>query len=86
MTKTDLQSFLVELIANHKLYKNTKKYDVLIIIICGHRQKGNMFLTSDRSSLSIDKKRTTFNYHEAESFKDFPKIFILLFVVLKEQI
>ncbi|ETO34886.1 hypothetical protein RFI_02201 [Reticulomyxa filosa] len=42
MTKTDVQSFLVELVATHRLHKNTNKYDVLIIIICGHGKKGNM--------------------------------------------
>ncbi|ETO15456.1 G-protein beta WD-40 repeats containing protein, partial [Reticulomyxa filosa] len=36
-----------------------------------------MFLTRDESSLSIDEIRTIFNCHEMESFKDFPKIFIV---------
>ncbi|ETN98842.1 subfamily C14A unassigned peptidase (C14 family), partial [Reticulomyxa filosa] len=59
------------------LHKNTNKYDGLIIIICGHGRKGNMLVTSDGNSLSIDKIRKTFNCHEMESFKDFPKIFIV---------
>ncbi|ETO16964.1 hypothetical protein RFI_20374, partial [Reticulomyxa filosa] len=49
----------------------------LIIIICGHGKKENMLVTSDGNSLSIDKIRTTFNCHKMESFKDFPKIFIV---------
>ncbi|ETN99302.1 hypothetical protein RFI_38179, partial [Reticulomyxa filosa] len=39
--------------------------------------KGNMLVASDGTSLSIDKIRTTFNCHEMEFFKDFPKIFII---------
>ncbi|ETO07932.1 hypothetical protein RFI_29458 [Reticulomyxa filosa] len=41
------------------LHENTKKYDELIIIICGHGKDRNMLVASDGSSLSIDKMRTT---------------------------
>ncbi|ETO00224.1 hypothetical protein RFI_37223, partial [Reticulomyxa filosa] len=57
--------------------ENIKKYDGLIVIICGHGDDGNMLVASDGSSLSIDEMRKTFNCNKMDSFKDFPKIFII---------
>ncbi|ETO31119.1 hypothetical protein RFI_06001 [Reticulomyxa filosa] len=77
MTKQDVQSFLFELVTNYQLHKNPHKYDGLIVIICGHGDNGNMLVTSDGKYVSIDRIRSSFNCHEMESFKDFPKIFIV---------
>ncbi|ETO07241.1 caspase-8, partial [Reticulomyxa filosa] len=77
MTKKDVQSFLAKLVANYDLHDNTHKYDGLIMIICGHGENGNMLMTSDGKSLSIDEIRALFNCDKMESFKDFPKIFII---------
>ncbi|ETO10739.1 hypothetical protein RFI_26638 [Reticulomyxa filosa] len=77
MTKKDIQSFLARLISNYELHNNTHKYDGLIMIICGHGENGNMLVTSDGKSLSIDEIRESFNCDKMESFKDFPKIFII---------
>ncbi|ETO20137.1 hypothetical protein RFI_17079 [Reticulomyxa filosa] len=41
MTKQDVQSFLAKLIVNYELHENTRKYDGLIVIICGHGENGN---------------------------------------------
>ncbi|ETO01947.1 hypothetical protein RFI_35493 [Reticulomyxa filosa] len=75
MTKQDIQKFLAKL--NYQLHENDCQYDGLITIICGHGETGNMLITSDGKSISIDKIRSLFNCHEMESFKDFPKIFII---------
>ncbi|ETO24895.1 hypothetical protein RFI_12261 [Reticulomyxa filosa] len=77
MTKQDVQTFLAKLIVNYELHENSHKYDGLIIIICGHGENGNMLVTSDGKDVSIDRIRSSFNCHEMESFKDFPKIFII---------
>ncbi|ETO31606.1 hypothetical protein RFI_05515 [Reticulomyxa filosa] len=76
MTKQDVQSFLIKLIANSELHENTHKYDGLIIIICGHGDDGNI-VASDGKLVSIDKIQSSFNCSELESFKDLPKIFII---------
>ncbi|ETO32440.1 hypothetical protein RFI_04677, partial [Reticulomyxa filosa] len=68
MTKKEVRSFLTKFIAKYKLHANTRKYDGLIMIICGHGEKGNMLVTSDGKSLSIDEIRELF---------DLPKIFII---------
>ncbi|ETO31826.1 hypothetical protein RFI_05290 [Reticulomyxa filosa] len=77
MTKQDLQSFFAKLNANYDLHENTRKYDGLIVIICGHGEDGNVFVTSDGKQVSIDKIRSSYNCNEMESFKDLPKIFII---------
>ncbi|ETO00948.1 hypothetical protein RFI_36492, partial [Reticulomyxa filosa] len=58
-------------------HENIKKYDGLIVIICGHGEDGNMLVSSDGSCLSINEMRTTFNCNKMDSFKYFPKIFIV---------
>ncbi|ETO07240.1 hypothetical protein RFI_30152, partial [Reticulomyxa filosa] len=77
MTKEDVQIFMDRLFVDFALRKNSKQYDGLIMIICGHGKKGNMLMTSDGKSLSIDEIRASFNCNKMESFKDFPKIFII---------
>ncbi|ETO07888.1 hypothetical protein RFI_29501 [Reticulomyxa filosa] len=77
MTKQDVQEFMDQLIINFKLRRNANNFDGLIMIICGHGDDGNVFITSDGKLVSIDKIRASFNCHEMESLKDFPKIFII---------
>ncbi|ETO32983.1 hypothetical protein RFI_04124 [Reticulomyxa filosa] len=77
MAKGDFQDFMDRIILNFELRKNTKKYDGLVLIICGHGENGNMLVASDGKYISIDKIRSLFNCHEMESFKDFPKVFII---------
>ncbi|ETO09620.1 caspase-8 [Reticulomyxa filosa] len=77
MTKDEVDEFMDQVKINFKLRKNTNKYDGLIIIICGHGENENMLVASDGKHVSINKIRSSFNCHEMESFKDFPKIFII---------
>ncbi|ETO26590.1 hypothetical protein RFI_10549 [Reticulomyxa filosa] len=77
MTKDEIDEFIEKVKINFKLRKNTNNYDGVIIIICGHGENGNMLVASDGKYVSIDRIRSSFNCHEMESFKDFPKIFII---------
>ncbi|ETO24716.1 hypothetical protein RFI_12441 [Reticulomyxa filosa] len=77
MTKEEVQDFMDQIIINYKLRKNINSYDGLIMIVCGHGDDGNVLVTSDGKYVSIDKIRASFNCHEMESFKNFPKIFII---------
>ncbi|ETO22535.1 caspase-3 [Reticulomyxa filosa] len=77
MTKSDVDEFMDQIKISFKLRTNNNKYDGLIVIICGHGDSGNMLVASDGKYVSIDKIRSSFNCHEMESFKDFPKIFII---------
>ncbi|ETO34317.1 hypothetical protein RFI_02778, partial [Reticulomyxa filosa] len=77
MTEKDVRSFLTKFTAKYKLHDNTHKYDGLIMIICGHGENGNMLVTSDGKSLSIDGIRESFGCDILESFNDLPKIFII---------
>ncbi|ETO36336.1 hypothetical protein RFI_00725 [Reticulomyxa filosa] len=77
MTKKDVQVFMDRLFVDFELRTNAKQYDGLIMIICGHGKNGNMLVTSDGKSLSIDEIRASFNCDKMESFKNFPKIFII---------
>ncbi|ETO25447.1 hypothetical protein RFI_11690, partial [Reticulomyxa filosa] len=77
MTRQEIQDFIDQTIHKHDLVKNTKKYDGLIMIFCGHGEYENMFIASDGKRLSIDKIRSSLNCNEMESFKDIPKIFII---------
>ncbi|ETO32789.1 hypothetical protein RFI_04328, partial [Reticulomyxa filosa] len=77
MTEKDVRSFLTKFTAKYKLHDNTHKYDGLIMIICGHGENGNMLVTSDEKSLSIDEIYESLGCDILESFKDLPKIFIM---------
>ncbi|ETO19057.1 hypothetical protein RFI_18183 [Reticulomyxa filosa] len=77
MNKEDVEEFLDGLAFNYKLRKNTNQYDGFIVILCGHGDDGNVLVTSEGSSVSIDKIRSSFNCHEMESLQDCPKIFII---------
>ncbi|ETO35222.1 hypothetical protein RFI_01852 [Reticulomyxa filosa] len=80
MTKEDVLDFIDQVIRDHELRRNTKKYDGLITIICGHGDQGDegdALVTSDGGSISIDEFRDPFDCNRMRSFKDFPKIFII---------
>ncbi|ETO04845.1 hypothetical protein RFI_32551 [Reticulomyxa filosa] len=86
MTKEDVQDFMDRVIIDHGLRKNTKKYDGLIMIICGHGDQGDegdegdegdVLVTSDGGSIPIAEFRDPFNCKRMRSFEDFPKIFII---------
>ncbi|ETN98996.1 caspase-1 [Reticulomyxa filosa] len=77
MTKDDVREFLDEVIYKFKLRKNLNGYDGLIFILCGHGDDGNVLVTSEGDSLSIDKIHSDFNCNEMSSLKDIPKIFII---------
>ncbi|ETO25430.1 hypothetical protein RFI_11707 [Reticulomyxa filosa] len=80
MTKQDVQEFMDGVIIDHGLRKNTKKYDGLILIICGHgnqKDQGDALITSDGKNFPIDEFRNSFNCSQMQSFEDFPKIFII---------
>ncbi|ETO20793.1 hypothetical protein RFI_16424, partial [Reticulomyxa filosa] len=77
MNKEDVNEFLANLTVTHKLHKNEKKYDALIMIISGHGDKGDVLVTSDGKNMSINNIRTSFNSDEMESLKNCPKIFII---------
>ncbi|ETO01511.1 hypothetical protein RFI_35931 [Reticulomyxa filosa] len=76
------KQFLTDLMTYHKLYKNKKQYDALIMIISGHGKAGDVLVTSERYIISIDEIRTSSDCNQMKSFQDFPKIFIIdIFVV-----
>ncbi|ETN99545.1 caspase-7 (C14 family), partial [Reticulomyxa filosa] len=77
MNKDDVNEFLVDLIAGHKLHKNKKQYDALIIIISGHGDEGDVLVMSDGEYLSIDEIKSSFDCNRMRSLKDCPKIFII---------
>ncbi|ETO04643.1 caspase-8 precursor [Reticulomyxa filosa] len=77
MSKTDVQKFLTEQTCKHKLHKNEKEYDALIIIICGHGDAGNVLVTSEGENISIDTIRSYFDNQKLTSFEDYPKIFFI---------
>ncbi|ETO12499.1 hypothetical protein RFI_24878 [Reticulomyxa filosa] len=65
------KQFLTDLMTYHKLYKNKKQYDALIMIISG------IWKSCERDIISIDEIRTSFDCNRMKSFQDFPKIFII---------
>ncbi|ETO10778.1 hypothetical protein RFI_26599 [Reticulomyxa filosa] len=77
MTRGDILDFIDQVILNFRLRKNTKEYDGLILTICGHGENENMLVASDGKHVSIDEIRSLFNCNKMESFKNFPKIFII---------
>ncbi|ETO11420.1 hypothetical protein RFI_25954, partial [Reticulomyxa filosa] len=77
MNKEDIDEFLENVIVNHKLYKNKRNYDALIIIIAGHGDEGDALVTSDGKHVPIDGIRSLFNCNKMESLRDYPKIFII---------
>ncbi|ETO24381.1 hypothetical protein RFI_12776 [Reticulomyxa filosa] len=77
MTQSDVHEFIDNIIVNHKLRRNTNNYDALIMIICGHGDDNNMFVTSDGKQVSIDKIRSKFDGEEMPSLKGCPKIFFV---------
>ncbi|ETO11667.1 hypothetical protein RFI_25707, partial [Reticulomyxa filosa] len=77
MNKEDVHEFLTDLMTYHKLYKNKKQYDALIMIISGHGKVGDVLVTSEGDTISIDEIRTSFDCSRMKSFQDFPKIFII---------
>ncbi|ETO04902.1 hypothetical protein RFI_32494, partial [Reticulomyxa filosa] len=77
MTKVALQAFIDRLFVDFEIRTNEKKYDGLIIIICGHGENGNRLVTSDGKNMSIDDILKLFDCEKIESFKDFPKICII---------
>ncbi|ETO02501.1 hypothetical protein RFI_34929, partial [Reticulomyxa filosa] len=76
MNKEDIDEFLENVIVNHKLYKNKRNYDALIITILGHGE-GDALVTSDGEHVPVDEIRSLFNCNKMESLKDCPKIFII---------
>ncbi|ETO24978.1 hypothetical protein RFI_12165 [Reticulomyxa filosa] len=77
MTQEDVKDFVEGTIISHKLRKNANNYDGLIMVICGHGDDGNVLVTSEGKSVSIDEIRNAFNCHRMKSFQEFPKIFIV---------
>ncbi|ETN99195.1 caspase-1, partial [Reticulomyxa filosa] len=73
----DVNEFLTALAFNHKLHKNKKQYDALIIIISGHGNEGDVLVTSDGEYLPIDEIKSFFDCNRMGSLKDCPKIFII---------
>ncbi|ETO07771.1 hypothetical protein RFI_29619, partial [Reticulomyxa filosa] len=69
MTQEDVKDYTESTIINKKLRKNINKYDGLIIIICGHGDDGNVLVTSEGKTVSIDEIHV--------SFDNCPKIFII---------
>src|SRR5690349_11850743 len=54
MKNDDLIDFIDEIIVKYKLRKE-KKYDGIIVIICGHGAEGNKLVTSDSKLISISE-------------------------------
>ncbi|ETO32574.1 hypothetical protein RFI_04543 [Reticulomyxa filosa] len=70
MTKIDLQAFMDRLFVDFEIRTNEKKYDGLIIIICGHRENENRSVTSDGKNVPVDDIIKSFDCEKIESFKD----------------
>ncbi|ETO00919.1 hypothetical protein RFI_36521 [Reticulomyxa filosa] len=83
MTKDEIDEFIDKVKSNFKLRKNTNEYDGIIIIICGHRENGNMLVTSNGKFVSIDEMFMSFNCYKMEAFKIFQKYLLLVLVVVK---
>ncbi|ETO01809.1 hypothetical protein RFI_35630 [Reticulomyxa filosa] len=77
MNKEDVNEFLADLISTHKLHKNKKEYDALIMIISGHGDEEDVLVTSEGNSIPINEIRSSFDCSRINSLKDCPKIFII---------
>ncbi|ETO04685.1 hypothetical protein RFI_32710, partial [Reticulomyxa filosa] len=54
MNKKDVNEFLADLISTHKLHKNKKEYDALIMIINEHGDEEVILVTSEGNSIPIN--------------------------------
>jgi len=77
MTKPGLLQFVRRVKEKYKLITNFSRYDGIIIILCGHGENGNSFVTSDGQLTLIDDIRSEFDGAKLESMSNFPKIFFI---------
>ncbi|ETO07859.1 hypothetical protein RFI_29531, partial [Reticulomyxa filosa] len=77
MEKEDVEEYLTNVKDSHKLHKNKKKYDALIMIISGHGDEGDVLVTSEGDKISVDEIQASFGCRQMKAFKDYPKILII---------
>ncbi|ETN99265.1 hypothetical protein RFI_38216 [Reticulomyxa filosa] len=77
MIKQDIQTFLAKTIAKHAFHENTKKYDGLVIIICGHRDLqltkyvqylNKIFIADVCRGTNINKDMPLYGHNDNEFF------------------
>ncbi|ETO34735.1 hypothetical protein RFI_02356, partial [Reticulomyxa filosa] len=77
LTEAKLRDYWEEAIKDNELRRNVRKYDGVIVIICGHGTDKDELVTSDGKYFPISDLKDDLDCSRMESLKDCPKIFVV---------